>query len=530
MFSALTPVFLLGIPASFLFLIILYRNRTSFKNITVGTHFILSTLTATSKKKKLFNFPLRFFFDLIILSLFFLIFSKIFFKEVSKVKTIILDNSFSTNAYGISGNKRISDIRAKALSFMNDNQSSLFNIYTSTPNLMLIAKEANIDFAKRVIANIGPVNKSFTINIDQLKSTDITIIGDGALESNSVVNYQSVFDKPLNNIAIDSVTEASLNTIDVKLVNFSAKNLNRNGILNLYKNENEFIESQDIIFNNNRDINASFKIQDSGDYLLKFSTKDFDSIKEDNEFKFKIDVKAKIIGVYSNRGKAELGLNKLGSFKFISLKEYPKANVLFKIYDSVILNKITIASKSNIFLNLPKSDGDFFDIKNTANEIEISYWDKSAPLLNYLDFSDIKLNKAISFNPKNNSKSLIGSVNGSHLVSSDSENKTIISGFDIFPFNPNTNKFKSILLLNIFKELSSSKLHVYKRNLVNKEYDTYNKELLSLSASVIKDSNEVQASFLISSNLIKLLILLLIFDLVYLFYKELFFKLKRSRA
>lgn len=509
MLTVLSPLFLIGIPLSLLYLLWLYKKNTNYIKQNVGSNFLFKKLELIKQKKSKLKIPPRFFLDLLLLSLFFIVLANFLLKREVKNVEIILDNSYSTKALMGDGNTRLGAIIEKAVAEIEKNSTKTFSIYTSSPSLKLIESKVNASRAKRAIYNVKSTNSKSNLSLASLSYP--IIIGDEKVKNNVKFKYHSVYKSPLNNVGILRATYN--NGLNVTIFNFSN---DRKAPIRLvvYDDLNSIVFNDLIYFANQTILTKSFKINKSGEYLIKVLPSEFDAISKDNELSVNIEQTTNKIALFGKRRPSELNLDYMDKYSFVS--ERTSFTPSFVIYDNVLPKKIEF----NTLINLPSKNTSFFSIKNTYEDVFLSSINRKSLITNYLNLSNVKLNKALVFNRSNLAYPLIESEKGPILIETlISDKKVIVSGFDLFPFSGKENLFNSILTLNIFRELSLKGDKVFGLNLPASEFDTSGPHSLN-----IRDFNLKKSSFSISSNnlshyFLKVLLFLLLIDLIYLLAK-----------
>jgi hypothetical protein len=266
----------------------------------------------------------------------------------------------------------------------------------------------------------------------------------------------------------------------------------------------------------------TFQLNKPGKYRVQIKTEEFDSILDDNSRSFEFKHNTKRIAYLGARDLESLNLKLLKNYQFIkeSIETLSPSRYILAISDS---NTIVNLGLPTIF-NLPLSDSLQKRAIKIENEVNIVSWKKASPFLRYLDFKESKLSKAITYQSLIGDQVLIQGESGALLLKNhDNQYEQIISGIDLFPYQRQKDLFKSIIFLNLIKELRDNQRQVNfndQKFFSVSESDTYKIQQLVLDQEIQNTKNlnlnriKIFNNQQLSENLIKLLLTLLLIEVL----------------
>ena len=495
------PQILLLFPILVGILIYIYIKFYSNKKIIFPSFFLLENYTNNNKSGIKIRLPFRFFYELLILFIFSILLAGITIVKSKKTFLIFIDNSFSTKAKTSRYVTNIDNIKNDAiLAIENLNTKGNFKIITSSLDV-----------------NTDPLDKNKAINT--IKQIESTYSEDNLSTYNfNIADYEQIFiftDKALNTSS-DKIKIYS-NELNKNICNFSISNLNilddliyvtissycyekRNIYLSLSCNNKQLLKNK-LEINRNEQLIENLKIpsdiiNDNKTNLCKveISSKG-DHLLEDNEAFLVYNKKLTNVYLINNENNKDHHFFKL-PFNIISINKGDLNKI--KNEDIVIFNNVTLdslPSHNSIIMNPTKGSLFFSDfIKDSSL---ITYFDKSSPILSYINPLVISKNNFISLKNENDfylesllkikESIILGTFNHNNL-------KYIISGFSYLPYK-NISTSEKILFLNSIKYLNNRYISNYYKLLPYSYINNENNKLTNIKTTGFFKIDNVHEAF-----------------------------------
>lgn len=524
-------------------LIFAYRKKLKGKQLYVSSLFLIKKLKQIPKRKKKIELPLRFYIELLCLMLLALAAAMPQIVEEKKHLVFLIDNSFSMRASsGLAS--RFSEALGKARSRIEEEDSSLFSIYSTTPKLTLhgherVSKEQALKILSELRTEKG--KDSIDLLVDELVSqssfNELQIISDKSLklintkEENGLVLEEQVGSSKENSYILDlQQSQAGDKTIFNVILFHSGANATKVGLkLSLINDSGseELAFQPGILLEENQEKSLSFSLPketaESSALGVKLipETAENNALTEDDELSLakKESSSGTIYLVHDEEVIRDLGLEKIANknFKFLKSRELSKAVV--EEASAFIFYKIVpqdIPQKPSFYL-LPETSSLFESAISKVSAPAISSWDKTHPLTRYLRTALLKPNTALALEIPPWASSIISTESASLLYAGESAGtRLVVSGLELLPYEGEKTASASVLLLNILNWLdrSESKMQNEFYNLAS-ESNTHKIESAVITLGAMKNSallpeNQLKPFW---EKLISLVLVLLLLEL-----------------
>ena len=484
--SLLYPVALIGLPAGLAALVYLYRQQGQQKIRQIATLFFLEGFTSTPKARRKFIPPLRFFFELLLLTLLVAGITGLYFKNDGKRYAILIDTSLSMSAIddGTSLFKLAID---EAAAFTDDlSIGSVVEVWESSPVLKsLMNGPVNSERAAAVISGLHPTYAEDHLDqeIERLKSRGgydhIVVFTDHpkGKVSSSLVDIKTVSpSQRTRNISILNISfdEHSANTesdnasgrrLQVKILNNSDRKLPVRVEVEEVNALSDSISTRDITSRSvdldpEKEETVSFSMGGSTARLFHVVIKNLgsptnDSILYDNDaWVSSAPVTTKILLV-GNTTPEKIGADHIPGLEIVS-GSYPPI-------DKDISGVIFSHAVPDDFPSLPSAiiapppGSSIFPASPVSSTVPLARWEASHPLTRYLYVPGITLPSSEVLTPPVWAEPFLWSSKGAVAYSGIKNNiRVAVIGFEILPYEGKKSPTISILTLNIFKWLFSS--------------------------------------------------------------------------
>lgn len=487
---------LLAIPA-IAGLLYAYSKRGKAKKEIVASLIFLESLRKRTVAKKKVRFPIRLFYELLLLLILILIISGVYLSNSHKTIIVLLDNSLSMSAKVNENNSTISLFNKAKHSIENELKANAS--FSTTAKLCITSPRLeclNSDFTNMssVISKLDETNISYSADnlelaIKQIQNqsyNNLFVFTDKKLinKKNNKIKLYTQKASPVSNIVLKKVAMVpNSENIEITVNSHSKLETKASIILNSFKQEGNSLREEDslkkeVILKANLDNKFILKYNKNLIYQVNIDVNDSynDTIKTDNDYWLTPSQSKDETILFVSNEKVTHNLDSLTDYPIINIRELEyessyknKKNKLIIFYNTNI-KQLPI---SNYIIVTPQTDG--LVKTNIKDNPIVTNWNNESKLLKYLKYDGFKFTKSITAKLPNSYKTIIGSQNEALLAMGSLDGvSSVYLGFDIFPVSK-YNKSLSILTLNILNELAK------KTNRINN---------LSLDSKVQEDSKQ----------------------------------------
>ena len=486
--SLLTPGWLLLIPVAATGLVYAYRRRGRGPSITVGTTFLLKQLARQSSFRRTFAPPIRFFFELFLLTFLLLIAAGIAFRGGERQIAIVVDNSFSMFTQVLSRAPSISRLEI-ATTEVRELLTSLspftkVSLYASAPELHLLTDKGVAPAT--ALAALDTLHGAFAS--DRLDADLSPLLNNRALESvyvwsdrglpppSSIPTPQALqlhslnFGEHSNNIAVTglrivraggSSTEVQL---EARVTAFSNAATSVTVALRRHIGSPEPIaaaqqvvtlgpgETQSVRFNGIKRADAYSVAISTGPSR---SPSDRNALIEDDVGFISASSARRTIQVVSPKKLTELGLQQINSFDFQEGSGTVQGNSLQLFHQTM---PSTLPNTDALIIAPPAGRG-AFAIAQTMKDVIPTRWIDAHPLVTYAKLDLLLLPEARPIEGPTWARAVVSSSSGALLVAGEYRgHRYIVAAFELLPFEGKRSPLLSVLTLNCLQWLSNATL------------------------------------------------------------------------
>lgn len=465
--SFISPWWLTGLPILMGGLVYVYLRRASQKTKIVSTLLLLKDFTKSSSEKAKVELPIRFFIELALLTLLICLLARIQSIHHIKKIAIVLDDSLSTQAMGKDGESLYTTIKKEAIEFLDNTSSSdIFDLYrtgTFTP----VAQGVGGGEVEDLI-NTDP--KDF-LHADQLTSLiqaaskngydEVRVFTDresSGVAASSALIFDSLRDrlKTKDNIAIErGFFNPQDGQIHTSIRSFSSKPFAGSVEVSGGERKQFSLEPGEAI-----EIALHVSSAETKPTIVKLSLSEpaSDAISLDNQVRISLTqtVSDKIF-IVSDLSDESLGLGGISTYSFSHLnsKEY-ESNPGKYHGRAIIFHRYApdhIPPEPSFFV-LP-GDTKLFQSRGLFSRLSVTRWDNADPITTYLHLDLFSVSQAQTFVPQPWQQIVVSSEEGPLLLTAENAGvRSVVSGFEIFPFRGKEAPLLSIMTLNILKWLT----------------------------------------------------------------------------
>lgn len=473
-----------------------YLRRGRVKPQVVPTLFLLKALQGASRSRRRFFPPIRFFFELLLLSLLILGSAGLYKVSTGDKYALVFDNSLSmaTKTSQLIGVENFTEKgRVLARQFLRDlPRNSEVEVFVTSPTLLSLTDGVtSLSNAERVLDGIDPrysvdkISEALQKINTAAKHNRILLITDKnrstnpnttKLKNDNIIlkNVRSDIKDATNNLAINKLSFSSGNfgnasrVLSVALDAFSSREVSVRliargcNLLDECKKIELIGEKLVKLIPNNTSLEEFKNISDKQDiFFVELQSQDgtsSDANPLDNNAYLVLDTERTKSALISVLTPQELGLNfvEAMSFEGISPLNYEKkiASLHLENYSSLIFHRYAPKElpKANSIFVMPPQNQALFKMNKSVVGAEVTSWDVSSPLLNYLNVPGIRFNSLGSIQKPDWASDIISTTHGAGLVAGQSGNfRYAVFGFEIFPFEGRKTPTISVLTLNSLK-------------------------------------------------------------------------------
>lgn len=473
------PWGLLALPFGLGALLFVYRQQNNAKRLVVPSLFLLHEFAAPAHARRRPFFPLRFFFELLLLLLLVAGIAAFSFRGVGKTRVFVIDNSFSMGAFTRNGITRLEQAKEDALLQLSTKSGGITRIFKTNPALVELTREES---------------SSAEVE-DAIRSIELSFSDD--LLEQAVRRLAS--SQPADEITLFSDRSyAQANRAQdpfVKLQGVATQSADGNvGFLNARVSPQDRSLTVTVLNANKTQLNLSlqiFTLLVEGDALPEVPLRQVavsvppDATKqvelgvlptEVNYFRVAISVKADSganlhpdddtiwlaleeerlpIVVVADRSLSELGLDRLSSYLFERVTPERFAEERSTRAAGYIFHKVVpprLPQGSSLLIMPPSSE--ILEVRDMSGPAVVSSWTQNHPLTRYVRFQDLTLQFLSVIEVPYWAQPFITTTKGTAgIVGTAGDARTVALGFEILPFQGKQDPLMSIFTLNLFSWL-----------------------------------------------------------------------------
>jgi len=486
-FGVLSPLVLLAVPPVLGILVYAYLRRGRAKQVLVSSVVIFKNLKRKSFSRKNFVPPFRFFFELALLLLLLMGAAGLYHLGAGKRIALVMDNSFSMAAKPNAGASAelIELAKDAATEFVSgldyNSQIEVFGIgpelksltsglvsssdaVNAISNLQIAYSEDNLSEVLTKFAADSRYNK-IVVFTDKLVSATSQLSERFAIQSVRPQNAE------MSNFALSRASlkqTESQNEVDATISSYAANqaelSLEIEGLQNEEDNSWVRLGAKSVKLDPLKSINLSMAGLDPK-YLayhlrLNLSGRGADSLSLDNEAWLSTRNLSQKVLLVGDLPPNDLGLRAISSLEFSYLKpedfEANRTRLNFSSIRTVIFHRYVPSSvpEVNSLFVMPPSN-QFFKVSDRISDLELTNWESSNSVLNYVNLSELKLKEGTVLSVPFWGNSILESGQGSVAFLGEYQAKRYLAfGFELFPFEGKNSPSISILTLNALKWLT----------------------------------------------------------------------------
>lgn len=488
-FGFFLPLSLLAIVPIIAVLVWAFRRHGKGTPTTIGTLFLFDRLSEKPAFRQQFKPPLRFFFELLLLSLLLLAFAGPFFRDTSEEITYLLDNSLSMAARLKSSEKsRLETAKDEVRSrFASLSSRATFSLFKSSPRLEVVA--SHVSSASELDAALARIRPEYADDnlSDAVTKLRVKYPNHGLRIVSDRLPAEKVEGPPSEDYQLISVVSPSESLENVAVARAQIIRANDSESLMLVKVQTYLKQAATVQLNIFRLVSVSAKIQEvrvrtfDEEFESGSDSRDIEIQNIDPSYAYRISVSiegerdkfpfddsfwvteqnspvsgvivssrsAKALGVSEIFGK---GVNVLAPDTVDKFKEKPD----WIVFDR--LPVLTLPESPSIHI-LPSVESSVIRVQPLSPVIVFSSWESEHPLFRYLNFSAFTLKGASTLETPPWTRSLLRTADGSILAAGEYRgNRHVFVGFEIFPLSPAKNPIGTVLFLNALQWLSAGDL------------------------------------------------------------------------
>lgn len=491
-FGFVSPSFLwILIPAS-AFLVYVYRKKDEARKILVASTLILRNFRSMPFATRKFVPPLRFFFELFLLTLLTLAASDLYVRKASNLEAVLIDNSFSMFAIPQGegpGNTLLKRALLDADSVFRMLPSGRqIRLFTTAPHIAPVAPDPlSPSQASELLSSISPSFASDGLPTElegllQQPGWDrVRIFTDReVVHQNEMLIMEKIRPPvPLANVAVSGLFLREISapelrrSIEATVTSFAPEPVSIRISVLPYQLSGQTLAPFQTLENENklpamatRNFTIEVPADDAIAYRLSLSLLDprqkseLDSIREDDVGWIVRGESENTVYVVSTKG-LRFGLESIPLVRTAPLTPATYSSTLpaASSQESYIFYKWApeeLPPANSLFI-LPPPGNPLFKTQALAASPQMSKWDASHPALNYLNLSALSVKESYPFDPPPWAPEILGSTAGPLIVGGEKDgHKYAAVGFEILPYEGRKSPLSSILLLNLVKWISNS--------------------------------------------------------------------------
>lgn len=478
MISLLNPIWLIIAVPIFAVIVTLYlRKGRNIQKIVSSLYFIKQLSSYTPSSRRSFFLPLRAILELLLILLLLLMLSGLSLNDRSEKLTIVIDNSLSmlarVNPQDISSETILDAAKREAASNLDFFSSvSKISVWSTSPKAQnLTAGYADSVTALNKINSILPTYAGS--NIEQALST----LNGKALVFTDLQSSNKIADPQINlvdfgikkedrenvaieNLKIDALAKkivASVKSYVLSALSCSVKlsQLDSAGNWKELSNQKINLSTDTEVFADIPNLTAeAYKAE-----IVSCNRPAGNSLNADDIAWLTPEKGQHSINLITAFDPKSLNLQELSSFNFriLSTKQWEESPDLTSpaIFHRYLPKNMPATDSVFIY---PQNSESWLLSEQSETAVKLIDWDRSNPVLRYLNFPSVSLQKARIFNSMPGwAHSFLKSSAGDIAVTGSRDSKNYIAvGFELFPFAGKDNLPISILTLNMLNYLSNS--------------------------------------------------------------------------
>lgn len=471
-----------------------YLRKRKLKQVVIPSFFLLKDLAREVSNRQRFIPPPRFWFELLLLALLVLCVAGIFRRSESARYAVLIDNSQST-AFS-EGNRRMLDvIKADAISTVTalpgDNVYDVFQISPDLKRLgesnMNVQKVSGVLSAIEAVASEDRIGEHVSSLMQRAEYSGLIVFTDRdvrlpeqALEANKIISLHvsGAESRPQReNLALTSFHfdpdpgDAARGSIKIGVHAFTVQPIKGEIAIEQLSESGALWEPLTTVA---LDLAAdeaktfSVRVDTEGVRALRVqlsassSARQRDQLSDDNFAYLAFHRENRTIYVVSLRSLDELGITKIRgiTFKAVSPQNYAESLSEPDAQTYLFADFIPdgLPAKNLIIVSPPNGTGGF-QVGGLIAAAEVSEWMTGHPLLTYIDIASLRFSRFVPILPAVWSDTVISTSRGAALIAGmRGAFRTIVTGFDLFPYRGRASPTVSVLFLNMLRWASSQSL------------------------------------------------------------------------
>jgi hypothetical protein len=474
-----SPWGLLALPFGLGALLFVYRQQNNAKRLVVPSLFLLREFAAPAYARRRLFFPLRFFFELLLLFLLVAGIAAFSFQGVGKTRLFVLDNSFSMGAFTRSGITRLEQAKQDALLELSANHGGITRVFKTNPALVELTREGSS--SAEVEDAIRSMEISFSGDLleqavrrlaSSLPADEITLFSDRSYAQvssaqDSFVKLQGVATQSVDgNVGfLDARVSHQDRSLTVTVVNTNKTELNLLlQIFTILVEGNAFPEVllRQMVVSVAPDATKQVELgvlpAEMNYFRVALSVKDDVGANlhpDDDTVWLALEDKQLPIVVVTQKSLSELGLDTLRSYLFERVTPEQFAQNSFTRAAGYIFHRVVppkLPPGSSLLIMPPSSD--ILEVRDMPGPAVVSSWTENHPLTRYVRFQDLTLQFLSVFEVPYWAQPLITTTKGTAgIVGTVGDVKAVALGFEVFPFQGKQAPLMSIFTLNLLSWL-----------------------------------------------------------------------------
>lgn len=515
------PWAIIGIPLVLGWLVYVYRQRGQGLRLPVSTVLLLKQLKSVSRSRRSFKPPLRFFFELLGLSLLVLALAQLYRVGTEERYTILIDNSLSSGQLDSSQTPQVSLENAKqqVRSFLGSlTASAKIELFTTSPQLQALGdgpvspREATAALDQVAVAfTADDLETALTrlaerTDVGQIMlTTDRPISDQSPTSSVRPLYYRSANDPGTRgNVAILAInaqatnaSEAGSEVLELKLGNFSlSASAVTVSLEALESNQDEVrfrpIQSQTLELAAREVSTIKLRPKPGSWRAFKISLSTTspvaqDVLKLDNVAYLSREASTQSIEVKSDLSLGQLGLQRISTFPFTQQNTGETSSAKSR---GIIFHRhtpTTFPDQASLVI-FPQTSSAVVEIGKEAQQARITHLELGHPLLNYLSTPKFSIPRLSPLKTPAWATAVIETDKGVAAYAGEYHGvRSVVFGFELLPFDGSKNPAISILTLNALTWLYGSQGGVGFEGVYNK-LNLPESDLISLEGAKLATS------------------------------------------
>ena len=476
--SLLHPYFLLlGIALPVLALAYRHQEKRTLKRVT--SLLIFKNLPKRTLSFRKFKPPFRFFVEVLSLLLLLLAAAGLTLRLTSERKLLLIDNSLSMSAIGLTGGvpeSRIDEARRRIKGVVKSDLGS-YDVFVTSPVLTKI-NQSTFENLDQIMAKVQVTQTTDDLESRFLEATAKYGYRQGLIASDrrsesAPSGFETItVGGPSENIYIAGYQWLGDEGLRLKLGHSGPSNVLTKVSIESVNSTNEPTSSSNVYISGDTVKEVDFKLSlKKGDRIkavaepVSASVKE-DSLRGDNELELDFaasgDKKALVISAEQNfQNRSKLTNIFDWNFTFVSPQSFealPEENKqqysVFLFYKVAPSHPPTVSS---LFV-LPPTDNSLLPIRSESNDSQVTSWQDNHPLNLYLRLSLFKFPAVKIFEEAAGTLPIVNVSGGPIVVAKDQGAVRYAGvGFEIFPYEGKSDPLLSVFTLNLFNWFVSTR-------------------------------------------------------------------------